>query len=338
MFFSILLLISFAGAKAFANTSAANFPEVTELPLLENLNMKKPEEIKPVDKRLSLIGGVIELPIYSFYLGRPNIHGKAYVPNFSVRLGPQIMYKKMGLRATAALPIPSREIERRGESDQRNLIFSFYWRQHALDLYYQYFRGFYVSNPLTELDLHKPDRFTQFPEAESMHWGLNWYYNVDPQQFSMNSAFDQTENELKAGATWVLIPFYRHWKMTLGDRIVPGTDPDDLQTMPDLATGRFDTLGSSLAYAQTWTYQKYYLSILGGLGPGLQSQHYHDGTEQQDKLSLAAKLNFNGSIGLKPNDYMMGVNFQLDSIYSQIADMEVYSSFVSVGCFFNKKF
>ena len=113
-----------------------------------------------------LVQGVLELPFYSFYLGAPNVKGVAYLPSFAPRLGPRIMWKNIGATVTFALPIPKNEKYRRGTSDQRNFILNSYWRQNAVDLYYQKFRSFYVSSPFRELSVNKPARYPQLPDAE----------------------------------------------------------------------------------------------------------------------------------------------------------------------------
>ena len=300
--------------------------------------MQKPEEVKQVDPSLFLIGGLLEFPVYSFYLGSPNIKGKAYVPNVAPRIGPRIMYKKIGLRMTFALPMPSREEERRGSTEQRNTTLSFYWKKHAFDLYYQYFKGFYLGSPLVEIEENKPNRYTQLPDATSKNWGFNWYYNVNPGQFSLNSAFDQSEFTTPSGGSWVLIPFYRHWNISLGDTIFKGSEPDDIDIVPSFSKGTFETAGSSLAHARSWNMNRYYLSTLAGLGPALQFQRYLRDDIENNKWTLAAKLNLNFSVGWKEKDYTTGAKFILDSIYSRVSQQDVYSSFVSAELFYNQRF
>jgi len=286
-----------------------------------------------------LIGGVIfEFPVYSFYLGSPNINGRAYVPNVYPRIGLRLMYKRMGVRTTLALPLPGREIERRGETTQSNTTLSFHWRQHAFDFYYQYFRGFYLGSPLVEIKENKPNRYTLLPNAVSRNWGFNWYYNVDPSRFSLNSAFDQTQFNAEAGNSWVLIPFYRHWTVNLGDTIIKGSEADDPDTLPEFRAGIFDTLGASLAYAQMWVFKKYYVSTLTGLGPGVQFQKYELAQNNRERYSGALKLNFNLSLGQKRQTDALGVKFILDSIYSRVSDTDVYSSFVAAEFFYNRQF
>ena len=341
---SLLLLLtiafqSFAAApKVKTNNKQIPLAEPFVESIAEKLDMPTPEQNEVLDERDIIIGAVVELPMYSFYLGSPDLYGKAYVPNFSPRVGPRLVYKKIGLRAGFALPLPDKEERRRGKSDQNNFILSFYWKKFAFDFYYQFFKGFYVSSPLIELDLHKPDRFSQLPEAVSKHWGFNWYYNVSASQFSLGSAFDQTEANMQAGDALVIIPFYRYWRIDLGDRIIKGSDADSLDQIPNLSDGEFHTLGASIAYSKMWTHRRTYFSMLGGVGPAFQEQSYTEKCNDKERVTIAGKFNLNLSAGMKQKEYMMGSTLILDTIYSQVSNNEVYSTLLSLELFLSRRF
>ena len=48
-----------------------------------------------------LTRALVEFPVYSFYLGSPDINGVAYVPNFSPRLGVHLSWKEIGFTFTS---------------------------------------------------------------------------------------------------------------------------------------------------------------------------------------------------------------------------------------------
>jgi hypothetical protein len=104
-----------------------------------------------------------------------------------------------------------------------------------------------------------------------------------------------------------------------------------------LSSGIFDTGGASLAYARTWIYKKIYMSSLTGLGPAVQYQQFKNAENDLSRLAPAAKLNMALAIGLKPNDYRIGSNLILDSIYSRISGTDVYTSMLSFELFFNRQ-
>jgi hypothetical protein len=285
-----------------------------------------------------MIGLVLEAPIYSFYLGSPNIHGEAYVPNFIPRLGPQLSWNGFGGRMTFSLPIPQKEIDRRGESEQTNFLFNFYWSRFAVNFYYQHFKGFYVASPFTEVSSSRPKRYTQLPEATAQHWGFNLYLKSDLSKYGFDTAFDENKLDLVPGADWVYVPFFRHWRIDLGDKIIPGTDSDSLQTIPDVRAGTFDTAGVALGYSKTWIWGRYFSSGLGSLGPAAQLQKYHDSGNEFSKVTLAGKLNLKVSAGVKSRNTIWGAQVMMDTLYSHIAGTEIYSTLASAELFVNRRF
>jgi hypothetical protein len=280
-----------------------------------------------------------ELPFYSFYLGAPAIKGVAYLPNFAPRLGPRIIYKDIGATITLSLPIPQVERVRRGDSEQRNLVLNSYWHQYAYDIYFQRYKGFYVSSPFTELSASKPNRYPQIPDAEVLNYGMNWYYVFDPSQYSLKAAFDLGELQLQSGGSWLAQPFYNHLEMYLGSGFISGTDPNAIPTLPNLASGRFDTLGVTGGYGYTRIRGRFFATGQGLFGPAFQSQRIQrsDG-DYSEVFSWALKLNVNASCGWNHDDNVFGFKFLLDTIWARVLNTQVSSSLVSAQVFVGRRF
>jgi hypothetical protein len=286
-----------------------------------------------------LIEPVLEFPFYSFYLGAPAVKGVAYLPNFAPRLGPRVVYKDIGTIVTFSLPIPASERERRGDSKASSLIVNSYWRQNAFDLYYQRYRGFYISSPWTELSVHKPARFAQIPDAQVLNYGLNWYYVFSPGRYSLAAAYDQSEFQIKSGGSWMIHPFYNHLDMYLGSGFVAGSDPEAFPSLPNLAAGRFDTAGAGVGYGYLYVDGHFFTGIQGAYGPGVQIQRIErsDG-DRSTVYSLAAKLNVNASAGWNYDQYVGGAKLLVDSVWARVQNTQVTSTLVSLQLFFGKRF
>lgn len=286
-----------------------------------------------------LVQTVLEFPFYSFYLGAPAIRGVAYLPNFAPRLGPRVVYRDFGATVTLSLPIPEREKERRGDSTQQNFIFNSYWRRYAYDVFYQRIRGFYVNSPFTELSVHKPDRYPQLPDTRVLNVGFNGYYVVNPQRYSLRAAFDQDEFQTQSGGSWILNPFFTHFEMGLGKKLILGSNPETLPELPNIASGRFRTLGVAGGFGYTYIRSKFFATGQATWGPGFQFQEIDRSDGNDSKVtSLAAKLNVNASAGWNHVDYVGGVKVLVDSIWARVVDTQLSSSLVSVQLFFGHRF
>ena len=314
-----------------AETAIAATPAATDHEL-------QADRFKSLDKSW-LVEAVTELPFYSFYLGAPAVRGVAYLPNFAPRLGPRLVYRDLGMTLTFSLPIPRAEMVRRGDSKQRSIIVNGYWRSFAYDVYYQSYKGFYAANPFTELSLNKPSRYPQMPDAQVLNYGFNFYFVFNPESYSLKAAFDHKELQLRSGGSWMLTPFYNHLEMFLGGKFVPGSDPNAIPKLPNLASGRFDSGGVAGGYGYTYVRRSFFLSGQGAYGPGFQVQRIQrsDG-HHVNATSLAAKLNVNVSGGWNYPDFVVGGKVLVDSTWARVLDTQMSSSLVSVQLFAGRRF
>jgi hypothetical protein len=287
-----------------------------------------------------LVAGVFELPFYWFYLGAPAVRGEAYLPNFLPRLGFRAGYKDWGMMATIGLPVLGKgENNRRGKSEGSGISINTYWRQNAFDLYYQRFRGFYVSDPFTELSFNKPSRYPQLPKTQVLNYGMNWYYAANPERYSLKAAFDQNEFQLKSGGSWIWNPFYNHLEMFLGNEFIPGSEADGMQTLPNVASGRFDTFGMALGYGYTYVLNRFFATAQGAFGPGVQYQRIQrDDGNNSDVTSLAGKINVNLASGWNYPHHLGGIKLLVDSLSAKVVDTQVTSSMITVQFFYGQRF
>lgn len=310
-----------------------------------DLDLKLPDKetiLEPIFKESAhpwMVQGVLEFPFYSFYLGAPKVSGVAYLPNFVPRLGPRIIYKDVGAIVTFGLPEPAAEKRRRGDSDHSGITLNSYWRQNAMDLYFQQFKGFYVSSPFTELSFNKPERYPQLPDARVLTVGVNWYYVANPEAYSLKAAFDLTEFQTRSGGSWVYNPFYNHFDISIGQAFVPGVGSDSLKALPNLASARMDTLGVAVGYGYTFIRGKYFATAQGALGPAAQYQRIRRNDGEDTGLGgFAAKMNVNMSTGWNNEDYVGGAKLLLDTLWGRVGDTQVWSSLVNVQFFFGHRF
>ncbi len=208
-----------------------------------------------------------------------------------------------------------------------------------MDIYYQRVRGFYVSSPFREFSTHKPERYPQLPDALAVNYGMNWYHIFHPEVFSLKAAFAQSEFQLKSGGSWLINPFYNHLELSLGSRFIPGIEDSSITAIPNLATGRFDTIGSSWAYGYSYIDGHFFASVILGAGPALQSQRLQrEDQNNTQNYSLALKINMNAAVGWNSQNYVGGLKFLFDSLSSNVAGTQVASNLWSGQVFLGTRF
>lgn len=283
---------------------------------------------------------VTEAPFYWFYLGAPAIRGQAYLPNFLPRVGARVGYKDFGAMMTVGVPLLGKsEQYRRGRSTEKGLALNSYWHQNAFDLYYQSFKGFYVSDPFTELKPRKPARYPQLPDTSVTNYGLNWYYASRPERYSLRAAFDQSEFQLKSGGSWIFNPFYNHLEMFLGAVFIPGSEEATVTSLPNLASGRFDTFGMAAGYGYTYIHNHFFATGQAALGPGFQYQRIQrsDGNDS-NTTTVAGKLNVNIASGWNHTEHLGGMKVLVDSLWSRVLHTEITSSMITIQLFYGQRF
>ncbi|KYG61658.1 hypothetical protein AZI86_18355 [Bdellovibrio bacteriovorus] len=288
-----------------------------------------------------LLRPFLELPTYSFYLGAPDIKGYAFVPNYATRLGLTAGWKENQITLAFSLPIPKEEIDRRGRSEQQSLIIHTHIFDYDIDIYSQYYRGFYAGNPVTEFSFNKSERYTQFPDASVTNMGANLYIVFDDTRYSPRAAFDQTKIPLVDGGSWFVMPFLNYLVLDMGDKIILGSESDALQTFPDVNHLHLVSLGSTVGYGHTWLIPAYAaaFSAQSSLGPAIQSQTLENpGVAPEKTWGFSAKWGLKLSLAHNSQDQMVGARIFLDTLYSRLGTQDIYSTLMAGQVFYGYRF
>ncbi len=237
------------------------------------------------------------------------------------------------------MPIPPNEKNRRGDSRTTNLVINSYWRQFAYDIYYQNYRGFYI-NVWTELSVHKPARYAQLPDAQVFELRNQCLYFIYRRQLQPERRrLIKPEFQRQSGGTWIANPFYNHLDMYLGKGFVPGSDSSSTPQLPNLSSGRFDTLGTAVGYGYTYVNRAYFATAQGAVNPpdfNLDIERSDD--DRSAVYSLAAKLNINCSTGWNYPEYTGGVKLLVDSLWARVQDTQVTSTWSTCRFFLASAF
>lgn len=283
----------------------------------------------------------LEIPTYSFYLGAPDIHGYAFVPNFAPRLGVSVGWQDTQLTVAFSLPIPKNEIDRRGESKQQSYILHTQISEHPVDFYYQSYKGFYAGNPLHELSFSKAERYTQFPKASANLIGFNFYHVFSNESYDPRAAFNYDRIANTDGGSWYIMPFINHLEINIGDEIIVGSEPDAIKTWPDIHKLSLLSLGSTIGYGQTWVLDSkdVTLSLQGSLGPAIQRQQAEDRFQnQEESYGLSGKGGIKASLAQNNQDQTWGTRIFTDVLYSRLGSKDLYSTVLTFQLFYGIRF
>ena len=280
----------------------------------------------------------ISAPFYTFYLGQPKVDGVAFLPNFNPELGISIGYKGYGLKMSQPFQIlPDYESSKRGESIKEEYIFSVSLHRFAVDLYSQYYRGFYISTPLTSLNDGQPSRFAQLPDTQVHNAGINIYYSFHRESYSMEAAFSNSEFQFKSGGSPLAHIYLNRLDLNPGSQFIAGSAPG-AAVRPEIFAGTFWSAGAAAGYGYTHSFRRYFLSGQAMVGIGPQYQFLNDKTGSHERFSAQVKWNSSIAFGMNRRSSYAGIQALLDSIYGQIQDGQLASSLVSTLIYYGRRF
>ncbi len=294
----------------------------------------------PLQKKFAL-RPFIDIPTYSFYLGAPNLNGYAFVPNYAPRLGFAFKWGASEIAASLSLPIPSEEINRRGVSEQQSWVFHSSYNSYLWDFYYQKYRGLYAGNPFEEISTSKADRYTQYPEAEVQNIGANIYLFDNLSQYDPRSVFELNQIPLKDGGQWFKTVFFNNLKLNMGQKVVKGSDPDAISQLPKIHILDITGAGMTWGYGYTWLlpYPELFLLAQASFGPALQLQFREEYTSGDSHgAGLGLKANFKAALMKNNQENYYGLRFFMDTTYSRVGELDVYSTVLTAQALYGVRF
>ncbi len=279
-----------------------------------------------------------DVPFYFFYLGTPRVDGIAFLPNFNPDLGVSLGYRGWTLRLTQPVQVlRDYEISRRGNSSKQEFIIGISWHQFAVDFNYQYYRGFYLSAPVTGLASDQPARYAQLPDTQVHSLGFNVYYVVQPEKYSIGAAFSHDEYQFKSGGSALLNAYLSYLNMNPGTEFIPGS-ASEAQQRPPINSGNFWSPGISTGYGYTYSYKRYYATAQGFFGVGPQFQQLDERNGRYNRLNVQIKLNGAFAVGLNRRYDFAGLQALLDSVYAEIENGQLASTLFSAVFFYGVRF
>lgn len=144
-----------------------------------------------------------------------------YRPNRPYSLGVGVYLFEVVLELTGSLPVSPRSEDIFGESRARDFQVNMFGKKWGVDLYRQKYEGFYVVDPNKP---HPPGMpFPQRPDIYTRNLYGTVSYTFNNKKFSLRSAYNFTERQLKSSGSFLLFGSLNGFK-TRGDSALLGPD------------------------------------------------------------------------------------------------------------------
>ena len=260
--------------------------------------------------------------------------GLHYNTNRQIILGFGFNYSIFGLNIGLNFPfINDRNNDRYGDSDYIDLQSHIYARKVNIDLYLQYYEGYYITNPTKVIeDWPSNDTFPKRPDIKTYNIGFNVQYIFNHRKYSYRAAFVQNEWQKKSAGSWIAGANFFYVIQHGDSSIIPrNISPEDL--FYGLQYNRSDVLniGISGGYYYTLVISKHaFLSAGLAVGPSIG----YSWLDRQDKEKLqtsGVNMNMNGlfrsALGYNSERLYVGVSFLHQMVINQLPVKEVWQYF-----------
>jgi hypothetical protein len=126
-----------------------------------------------------------------------------YDPNEHNNIGIGFTYKFISLNLGAHVAIADKDYERYGRTRQFDLQSHLYFSKLIVDIYAQYYKGFYLVNPEKVMQNFTPTSIIKRPDINTIDLSASVQYVFNHRKFSYAAPFHQNELQKKSAGSWL---------------------------------------------------------------------------------------------------------------------------------------
>jgi hypothetical protein len=179
------------------------------------------------------------------------------IPNYGFMLS----YRWLNLQLTLPIPVLSTTLPNRGETKSYSLGLGLTTRKWHVRNFFEYFKGYYISNPQVIFPNFPPDNYIILADMASRTYYLTANYMVNGNRYSHRSLLWQSEVQKKSAGSLFMGGSFGLKRINSPQDILP----DPIET--DVNEANYLHSGLNLGYAYTLVLGKYFNVSLAAI-PG----------------------------------------------------------------------
>ncbi|HTF17959.1 MAG TPA: DUF4421 family protein [Chryseolinea sp.] len=249
-----------------------------------------------------------------------------YRPNRPYSFGMGVYLFELVLELAGSLPVSSHSEEIYGESRARDLQLNIFGKKWGLDLYRQKYEGFYIVDPNKAVPADTP--FPQRPDIYTRNLYGTVSYTFNNKKFSLRSAYNFTERQLKSSGSFLLFGSLNGFK-TRGDSALLGPEyQSKFGTDAKIMEIRSTHLGVAPAYSYSLIHSKgFFINGLFALGPASNWIKYKsEGGGELEDLKFSYFYVARIAMGYNGDKFFTGVSYGGQSTNARFESVRLRSS------------
>ena len=260
-------------------------------------------------------------------------------PNGSTNIGIGFNYKWMGLGVAFGMPFINNDDDVYGKTKRFDFQLNLYGRTMGADIYFQRYKGFFISNPDMLVSWDKKE-YPILDEMQIIAAGASVYYFFNNKKFSYRAAFVRNEIQKKGQGSMILGVYYGLNSAFDKTGFLSNELKDSLNTLFDIYSFNSNNFGISFGYTFTFVIAKRFfinLSLVPGLGGVKTRINTSDKVYKLDP-HLAVRYIARFALGYEHKNFYLGLTAYSTGSSYKYSYIKIEPSTGNVKLFFGKRF
>jgi hypothetical protein len=229
-------------------------------------------------------------------------------PNRAYSFGVGLYLFEVGAQLAIAIPIAEKKTELFGKSKARDIQLNMVGRKFALDMYYQRYRGFYITDRDNEpaQDLPYPQR----GDIISRNLGLTGTYIFNNRKFSLRSVHNFSERQIFSGGSFLALVNLGRFTLEADSSILDASQEVIFTDDASFRKLRYSTFSIAPGYSYNLIYRSFFLNGTLGIGPAHHWIYYqHETGEGKREIGINSFVGARIGIGYNGDRIFGGISF-----------------------------
>lgn len=234
-----------------------------------------------------------------------------YKPNDHSNLGIGAHYKFISLNLGVYVPLFDKNNDIYGKTRQLDLQTHVYIHKFIIDLYGQFYKGYYLANSDKAIYNNPPDKVAIRPDVATRNISIVTEYVFNGKRFSYNAPFYQNEIQKKSAGSMLIGGGLYHTYLSGDSSFIPtNINYNGFYNHYAFTTARNTAIGFSIGYAYTFVIKKHFF-ITGALsgGSGLNYASLSDSIDVKHRLGYQLNVTTRLAAGYNTDKYFAGITY-----------------------------
>ncbi len=254
---------------------------------------------------------------------------------FSLGIGVYLF--EVVLEVTAAIPLNIRSEDIYGESRARDYQLNMFGKQWGVDLVYQKYDGFYITD--TDVGNASGAPFPQRPDIMTRNMGVTGSYFFNHRRFSFRSSYNYADRQLRSAGSFSLVGSVSGFKVEGDSAIIGGNYTEDFGADADIRKFKSSSYSVAPGYTYSFIYKDFFINGALAVGPSLNwlQTVSEDGTESNG-FRITTFYFARVGLGYSEDRFFGGMSFVLQANSPKFESIQLRTSTGSFKVLFGYRF